>query len=944
MYEQIPFFGRENELAFIDELVREWGTRYILCIEAPGGLGKTRLLQELHRRYRQSNLTGTLPLLITDMLDLHDHTLHVFQNVAYRLAHILDPQLFDPYLFVLQNWRKMEQSGISVEQRTQSIEALNQTFADCVNAVTVQKRVILLVDSIDTAESCESLAPLLDISLRLENVLIILAGRTVETITSQLQQQSRQDVRLVALLPLSEQASVAYLHYKQKRLGGSFSQSLTRELLWLAQGNPILLDLAAEYVLHSSSDWGARTNGHEEASAVGSDVHPRQRDFVYRLARFISTGDELPRRLIRLMARVYPVDLALICDLLQVPESEARPAFDDVRQQIFVKTLPNERLELHDELRDVMSEVVWPQIDPDGAQRRQQSQRAAAYYDRDAQRLAQRLHAFERAQRQNAADRPQPDKTAVFMEQRIVQRAYWLLRGRQLSHLLVASVDAGMAAFESLFTEATRTYSLPFRATLFTYVQPYITLLSSEQRLLLDIHWVRQLEEQGQHIQAKQLATSLLSCEDLPVAAHIDILIILGNAETRLGFLDQGVANFERAVRISRVHDLRHELARALNARGWAYRNQGRHDEAMNDYLEAYQQSLSMNNWPQTAWILTNISFISALYGDRQSAFESSRSALKLWLEAGQRQGLAAAYSNLGGIHVRFNELEPALEYYTKALDIFTEEQDEDWMSLVRCGRAYVFHLQGALARADEDLDWSLKHAATNLKPRILYSQALVQWARGNLHQARTKLAACRALSQEIGDHFHDYKSFADLTELAWEFGEFPRWLEFSRELESLYAQRAGAEARRLRGSCLRKIGDLAICNGDYDAALAAYEEGFPLLAENEVHERYTIRTQMQQTNERIINRIPAKILSRLGRGLSLFWRSNTMLVIKYPEALLTFHQWEQLGDTSDAPSTADTGDGTTTHSEPAQPYINESTQATPSEQFDTSSPRPRSH
>ena len=98
----------------------------------------------------------------------------------------------------------------------------------------------------------------------------------------------------------------------------------------------------------------------------------------------------------------------------------------------------------------------------------------------------------------------------------------------------------------------------------------------------------------------------------------------------------------------------------------------------------------------------------------------------------------------------------------------------------------------------------------------------------------------------------------------------------------------------RLYGSCLRKIGDLAICAGEYDAALAAYEEGFPLIAEHEIHERYTIRSQMRQTNERILRRIPSKILSRLGRGLAVFWRSTSTLIAKYPEALLTFYLWEQ--------------------------------------------------
>ncbi|NJO04689.1 MAG: tetratricopeptide repeat protein [Chloroflexaceae bacterium] len=382
--------------------------------------------------------------------------------------------------------------------------------------------------------------------------------------------------------------------------------------------------------------------------------------------------------------------------------------------------------------------------------------------------------------------------------------------------------------------------------------------------------------------------------------SQIETLILMGNIETRLGFLDQGFANFERAVRISRLHELHPELVRALNARGWACRSQGRHDDALRDYLEAYQGSLLITDWQQTVRILTNISFISALSGDRQAAFESALSAVKLSQRSVARREEAAAYSNLGAVHVRFNEPHEALEAYTRALNLIDNEQDIDLISLIRCGRAYAYQLQGAFREATEDLIWAMVYGPVNLRPRILYTQALVERDSGNLLQARDKLVVCRELSREIGDQFNDFKSFADLIELVWEFGEYDHWSTYARELDELYSMQQGTEAKRLRGSCLRKLGDLAVFNGDYDAALAFYEEGYPLIAENEIHARYTIRSQMQQSDDRMRGRVPAKIMSRLGHGLAQCWRSTPMLVVKYPEALLTFQQWIDMGAQED--------------------------------------------
>jgi tetratricopeptide (TPR) repeat protein len=213
-------------------------------------------------------------------------------------------------------------------------------------------------------------------------------------------------------------------------------------------------------------------------------------------------------------------------------------------------------------------------------------------------------------------------------------------------------------------------------------------------------------------------------------------------------------------------------------------------------------------------------------------------------------------------------------------------------MSYVRSGRAFALQTQREFDRAAEEQAWALKHGPMNLRPRLLYSQALSYLMQHDVNNARMKLEECRAISQQLGDSFTDYKSFADLIELAWDMNESERWREFHDEHQQLYAHREGIDALRLRGSCLRKIADLAICNGDYDDALNAYEHGLPLIAEYEVHERYTIRSQIKQTDSRLRNRIPGKVLHALGQDLSLFWSSREELVTKYPEVLLMFRRW----------------------------------------------------
>ncbi len=895
MAQPVPFVDREQELARIDALVQEWGTRRVLCIDAPAGMGKTWLLREAHRRYCTSghNLS---PLVVTDILDFDDPALHIPQNVAYRIAHMLDAKLFDPYLFVLHNWHRSGLSGINSEQIEHANLALSQTFVNCFNSISSQQRVVLFMDTINALEEAGALQYMIETARRLDNTVLLVAGRNAARIGELLQTKLHDDVQIVRLLPLDSTASERYLSHAPQRLPVPLEPRLLRTMIMLAEGRPLLLKLAAAWLASAQSPaWLAEYSPEELQALSDEPLRDLRQRFEHLLIHHAVAPATLPGQLALLMSRLAPVDREMIRALLQISAAEADSLLEEASNLAFVRTMPQQCFALHDDIQRMIDEYIWPAIDPTGEQQLRDSQRIADYLGQMVRSLAQRIDHL----RSSAPELPEEQAEApgrVFMEQSILNQQMWLRKGQQLAHMLCVDINTGLQMFVEMFDEATRSYSLRFRETLFERIMPFLGKLTPEQQHALTSRRLHHLMDRGEYGRVRHIASELLGQDTILPEQRADLLILLGNVEIRMGYFDQSVAHFDRSIRICHLNGLRAELVRALNARGWAYRNQGRHSEAMTDYLDAYQLSLQLQDMEQTAWILTNISFVSTLRGDRQSAFESCQTALKLWEANGNLRGTGAAYSTLGGFYVRFNEPAEAMQAYTRALDIFMHEHDLDWMSLVRCGRSYVFQSQGELDKADDDLSWAMQHGPAHLRTRILYSQGLVCRSRQDLLSARQKLEECRRLSQEVGDHFHDYKSFADLIELAWEFGEYDQWPIFAQQLESLYTLRDSAEAIRLRGSCLRKIADLAICSGDYDSALAFYEEGFPLLAEYEIHERYTIRSQMRQTDERLHARIPRKMLGNLGKALAQFWRRHPVLIVKYPEALLTFHNWEKEG------------------------------------------------
>ncbi len=910
MPEKVPFIDREDELALIDTLMREWGTLRILCVHAPGGIGKTRLLQEVRQRYMGTEQTR---LIITDITDFDNRKFHVIQNIERRIAEMLDETIFEPYLRGLLDLRKMEIAKVSVERLNKTRLETNLAFIECFNRVSEKQRILLFFDTIDALERTDTLEDYLSKTVsQLKNTLILIAGRNEENekdddfgirLQSELDEKS---VQIINLAPLQPQAGEQYLQEKQKLLHIDLESELAQKLLFLSGGSPILIDLAIEWLARDIPfNWLVETR--LEDLQDFSDNKTRRQEFerqlVLHMAQLRSQMDEL----MLLMSHVYPLDAEMATELLNIPKNEAENLFDEVETYVFVKQLPDRRISLHDEMRRMVNDYVWPELDPDGDRRRRDSKLAVEYLRNKIQALSIRIDQLQ-AEKDTAHNEGDVQaELNIFMVTESLERELWVLKKQLLDHTLFTNIEEGVTTFARIFDEATQAYRFSYRSTLFERIKkPYLDLdqLSPEQIYEIESRRVKDCLTSGKYSKARDAATRILRKEGVFPERQVDMLIERGNANIRMGRLEKGIDDFEEAVKISRKQHLQHWLARALNARGWAYRSQQNFEHAYSDYLEAYQLGLELHDQEQIASILNNMGYIAAIRGNQQKAIENCEKALMLWQEINSTRGIASTYSTLGFIYRLFGPLSDALDYYNKALDISTSQNDIEWMSNVRCGRAYVFLLQNQLDEAEEDLNWALDNGPRSLKPRVLYYLGRLFLRKNDLKKARQQYRKCRNISQKIGDRQFNYSCFDRLTELAWEFKEYYRWKEFYDEHNELFAGIIEKINLGVSGSALRHIGDLAICQGDYEPALEAYKEGLALIIEHETYKPsgHTIKEQIDQTDRRLrqaieVNVLEVNVLRNLGKNLGQFWQDDKELMEKYPEILLTFQQWEQEGD-----------------------------------------------
>lgn len=880
MTRKMPFVGRTDELQRIRSLVKEVGARQVVCIAGAGGIGKTRLLEEVRKQITQ------LPMLVSPIIDFDDRTLFISDNLERTIAQQLGEKYFRPYLQALRDLRNVENSNVSMSTVNQLRDQMHDTFLQNYNALTQSKRVVLLFDTTDHILEREVWKRLQMLLPHLINTLVILAGRNAAILYHQLRASLGSDAQLLTLNTLREEkVDDVYLRQKQDQLYVSIDKALAEKVLALAQGRPIIIDLAVEWLARDApDDW--------LLDASPEDIRAHQAEFEAELVQHITYVRKPLDRLVLLLSRVYPLDAEMVQDLLNAPQGTAAQLLADAETAVYIKVLPDNRISLHDEMRRMVNEYVWETIDPQNQRRKRQSQQAVAYLDAYIKKKQQELDELTEAAKANRdATRSLPPS---FIQREEKEQEIWMLNTRYLQHLLFIDVEKGSAAFFQLFDKATQAYRLATRENLLTEVESYLEDVTPERKIQILNRKAQVLFDDGQYHNARHLVGQILENEALSSTERIDNLRLQANLEVRLGDIDQAVGEFTHAVKLAEQIDDQKRLTQSLIGLGWAYRNQGNFTQALEHYTDAYVRSLVLDNSPAMARVLNNMAYIHAYKGDRFSALQNCETALDLWRELNIEREIAITYSTMGEVYRRFSQWEEALEYYDRALIIFADEDDQEWISTVRAGRAAVYMRREEYEQAHQDLEYAKRFGPSNLRPRVLHTEGQFYQNNGDFEAAEALFRECFEVSKRVGDQEFQLRSFADLLDLTFAAGKFDTWPRVKADIEENFKNRSGEETYRLLGSSLRKFGDLAMCAGAYEAAAPAYKRGLPLIAKYEFHEPYAIGEQVRITDERLhAQQVVPALIHRLGKELFTFWREEG-LVNESPDPLIIFHRWQQ--------------------------------------------------
>jgi tetratricopeptide (TPR) repeat protein len=851
----VQFIGRQEELALVDRLLRQPEARIVLCIEGPGGIGKTRLLQEIDQRYR------TAPrLTTTGILDFDTPHLRVPGSLNLEIAHCLGEEHFRTYLRKLRDLNQMQRADVSYERLDQETQAVKEAFEACYQALASQQRILILMDTLEDVQDTDVWSDIFELIQCAANTLFILSGRRTKAAWEKLRPILDDDLaQFIELGPLDTQESIAYIQTKEKNLHLSLDSDLRAKLVQVAEGRPILIDLASEWVARDIPVEWLMPGSDKDLTALTKQERRKLE------AALVKPIESLPAPLYQAvlhLAYVYPMDGPIMGFLLSTGPEHQPKLFDELNTLAFVKPLPDGSYTLHDEMRRMIDEHIWGDIDPERSRRRQISFQMAKYFDERAARL-------EGQPAEEAID----DATSLeaFLAQNLLQQQYWTLREQQLFHLLRADLLQGYGLFLKLFEEATLSgYGYQQRSTLLNYVQEFADQLDKEQRYEIDIRQARYWLETGQQdniSKARHLLEQLMSAYADDGERELDILTRLANCHRRSGQLASAAELLEQAREICR-RKLPRWAGRIENTLGWHYRMMGALDRAR----AAYQSALDYASDEKTiAAIYNNLSFVECLRGEYDAALRYCMRARDARDRLGLKWDLATSHATLADIYRHWGRYDEAIAQAHRAIESFELLQDREWLARVYARRGASRRLR---ATTDDEFNSAVadlqKSLDQNYLPELSYASHVmgcVYWDMGRLDEALSWFAKSDAQIQQRFDiwvHVNNLVGSAEIYFRKWEQEPKPEYrarvLEYASELTQEAAK--GYTLAHHTGRMTRVLGDLAYAEGQVDQALEHYALAYSLLGGRYAgYGRRTLHDELSQLARRIDNLLPEQAI-----------------------------------------------------------------------------------
>ena len=524
----------------------------------------------------------------------------------------------------------------------------------------------MLFDTIECASQAvqrffQEMLPQLGMGTARFNSLVVTAGRKLLT-----DYCDHPNIDVLELQGLSQLEIRQYFEtvFSERRTSAISSEFIDRIAI-LSRGRPILVALTIDWLNNGSSP--------EELDADSPEAFERM--MIERISELRYQEDQTILAMAQLKRRF---DASFLVEVLGESFDNAQTLLESVSRFSFVKSHYNaegklQSCLLHDEMQRLVYTYIWRLYDPDNRLRRAWSAKAAGHYDQLLKR----------------------EKNLLFRQS---------LQLEQLYYMLYADKDEGLDSWRSLLQQANAQVNPnEFKEALNEEVQGFKHQLEPEERRELELEWANLAYARGRYREA------LEGFERICERSHSRV--IQGKVRPNLVYTYTHLDNFASGIEIgqqsqawfqeqlqspqyasSERQQLLQDLGKTLNALGWAYRQKGEFDRA----IDNYEASLDVLKGVQTAVLdrastKTNLAYLFHTMGKNREAIAHGKTALKISERSGNLKQLGLTHNVLGIIAANSLQGQAAVKHFKSALNSFSEIDYTRGLALVNIayGRHY---------------------------------------------------------------------------------------------------------------------------------------------------------------------------------------------------------------------------------------------------------------
>jgi tetratricopeptide (TPR) repeat protein len=363
--------GRRAILEQIDTALSDASGPSIIALYGPGGIGKTRILNDTLKRSRPG---VRLAQQAVDLYDIQYHSSLALAGAIYASLGVADGDPFRAFEEKRERQSRAQTSG-DVRQIAEATQNALKAFIDDLNRFSQSQHVVLALDTVERiAYGATGQRPPFQIAAAWQwlvetvpdwgNVTVLVAGRNqIRHLFPDLEQHPAIRLTTIEVGPFTLEETNDYLDAVARAAEQAGEQAVADTLRSLTPqrreqayrysgGAPIMLALLADYI--SIAGFG------QLPGILDIETDPvRARDELERQIVERMMGAEGIRDTLPMLGRAPKgVDDELLAHLLDIPVDEARRRLEAIRRLSFIK-VRGSRYFLHDEMYDILARQIY---------------------------------------------------------------------------------------------------------------------------------------------------------------------------------------------------------------------------------------------------------------------------------------------------------------------------------------------------------------------------------------------------------------------------------------------------------------------------------------------------------------------------------------------------------------------------------------------------------